>query len=81
MQPILGVMEDKIMQHLQKATYCMLTLSIRLWMVGSGEQKGGTHHSHQLSPNVANKLRIPIQYDSLRQSMDLHDMSEESPGN
>ena len=69
------------MQHLQNAMYCMFTLSIHLWMVGSREQKGGTHSSHQLSPNIANKPQIPIQYDLLRQSMDLHYMSEESPGN
>ena len=81
MQPVIGVMEDKTMQHLQNATYCTFTLSIRLWMVGSREQKGGTHSSHQLSSNIAKKPWIPIQYDSLRQSMELHYMIKESSGN
>ena len=81
MQPVIGVTEDKTTQYLQNAMYGMFTLSICLWMVGSREQKGGTHSSHQLSLNIANKPWILIHYDSLRQSMNLHYMSEESPGN
>ena len=63
MLPVIGVMEEKTTQHLQNVMYCLFTLSIHLWMVGSREQKGGTHCSHQLSPNIANKSWIPFQYD------------------